>query len=103
MAITASVTPGFTYSTGIELEPAGLNLLGTPTVTIDSISATSVRLENFTVSNAPSNGTAGRVIYVSDGDGGSPCLAVDNGSNWLRINLGSAVSATDADDYLLGE
>ena len=69
----------------------------------DEISSTSVRLENYTVSTAPTNGTAGRVIYVSDGDGGIPCLAVDNGTNWLRINLGSAVSATDSDDYLTTE
>lgn len=103
MAVTATVTRGFTFATGVETDAASLNLLGEPTVTVDEISSTSVRLENYTVSTAPTNGTAGRVIYVSDGDGGNPCLAVDNGTNWLRINLGSAISATDADDYLLGE
>ena len=103
MTTTATVTPGFTYATGIELEPAGLNLLGPPTVTIPSISSTEVVLENKTVSNLPSNGTTGRVIYVSNGDGGNPCLAVDNGTNWVRVNLGSAVSASDVDEYLMAE
>ena len=103
MAITALVTRGFTFSTGVELDPAGLNQLGEPTVTIPSIAETSLALENFTVSELPSNGTAGRVVYVSNGDGGNPCLAVDDGTNWLRINLGSAVSASDADEYLMAE
>ena len=34
MAITASVTRGFTYSTGIEISAANLNELGEPTVTV---------------------------------------------------------------------
>ena len=34
MAITATVTRGFTYETGVEVEPSGLNQLGTPTVTV---------------------------------------------------------------------
>ena len=103
MAITATVTRGFTFATGVETDAASLNQLGEPTVTVDSISATSVTLENFTVSTLPANGTTGRMIYVSDGDGGNPCLAVDNGTNWLRVNLGSAVSATDADEYPMAE
>lgn len=53
-----------------------------------------VQLLSTNVAGAPSAGTAGRVIYVSDGDAGSPCLAVDNGSNWLRVALGAAISAT---------
>lgn len=53
-----------------------------------------VQLLSTTVSGAPAAGTAGRVIYVSDGDAGSPCLAVDNGTNWLRVSLGAAISAT---------
>lgn len=34
------------------------------------------------------------LIGVIDGDAGRPCLAVNNGTNWLRVALGSAVSAT---------
>ena len=103
MAVTATVTRGFTFATGLELDSASLNQLGEPTVVVDAISATSVTLENKTVGTLPSNGTTGRIIYVSDGDGGNPCLAVDNGTNWLRVNLGSAVSASDADEYLMAE
>ena len=103
MAITATVTRNITAATGVELNPAVLNTLGLPTVVVPSISATSVTLENFTVSNLPTNGTTGRIVFVSDGDGGDPCLAVDNGTNWLRINLGSAVSSTVEENYILAE
>ena len=34
MAITASVTRGFTFATGVEITAANLNELGTPTVTV---------------------------------------------------------------------
>ena len=37
---------------------------------------------------------AGAVTYVSDGAAGSPCLAVSNGTNWLRVALGAAVSTS---------
>lgn len=103
MAVTATVTRGFTFDTSVELSPSSLNLLGEPTVTIPSISATEVVMENYTVAQLPTNGTTGRIVYVSDGDGGSPCLAVDNGTNWVRINLGSAVSTVDADEYIMAE
>jgi len=32
------------------------------------------------------------VYYVSDGDGGSPCIAVSDGSTWRRIAFGATVS-----------
>jgi hypothetical protein len=103
MPITALVTRGYTFATGTEVSSASLNQLGEPTVTIPSISATEVVMENYTVATLPSNGTTGRIVYVSNGDGGSPCLAVDDGTDWVRINLGSAVSTTDADEYLMAE
>ena len=49
MVTTATVTRGFTFATGVEADAASLNQLGEPTVTIPSISATSVTLENKTV------------------------------------------------------
>jgi hypothetical protein len=67
------------------------------------VTDTTVVLKSFAVAGLPSAGTAGKVVYCTNGDGGSPCLAVDNGSAWLRVNLGSAVSATDADEYLTAE
>ena len=83
--------------------PAHLNRLGEPTVTIPSVTQTEVVMENYTVATLPSNGTAGRIVYVTDGDGGNPCMAVDNGTNWVRVNLGSAVSSTDVEEYLIAD
>lgn len=50
----------------------------------------------YTVSNVPSAATrgAGTVIYVSNGDSGSPCLAVSDGVNWRRIALGANISSS---------
>ncbi len=103
MAITCTVTRGFTYATGVDISASNLNQLGEPTVIVPDVTDTTVVLKSFAVAGLPSAGTAGKVVYCTNGDGGSPCLAVDNGSAWLRINLGSAVSATDADEYLTAE
>ncbi len=103
MAITCTVTRGFTYATGQDISASNLNQLGEPTVTVPDVTDTTVVLKSFAVAGLPSAGTAGKVVYCTNGDGGSPCLAVDNGSAWLRVNLGSAVSATDADEYLTAE
>ena len=53
-----------------------------------------LRMTPYTVAEANALGDvqAGDVAYISDGDGGSPCLAVHNGTNWLRVALGSAIS-----------
>lgn len=37
---------------------------------------------------------AGDVAFCSDGDAGTECIAVYDGTNWLRISLGAAISAT---------
>lgn len=48
---------------------------------------------SFTVSTVPNpSGRAGQTIYVSDGDDGAPCGAMSDGTDWLRITLGSAIS-----------
>lgn len=51
-------------------------------------------LESYTVSSAPSAADygAGAMIYVTDGDSGSPCLAVSDGALWRRIALGAAIA-----------
>ena len=132
MAISSSVTRGFTFATGVEVTAANLNELGTPTVTVatpiavsnggtgsanasdartalgigtiatqasNSISVTGgamsgvlITLPSYAVSALPSAGTAGRVVFCTDGDGGSKCLAVDDGTNWKRVALGATVS-----------
>jgi hypothetical protein len=53
MAISASVTRGFTYSVGVELSPANLNELGTPAVSV----ATPISIANGGT-NATSAGAA---------------------------------------------
>ena len=134
MAITASVTKGHTFATGVALTPANLNLLGTPTVTVatpiaianggtnatsagvarvqlglgtiaqqssDSVSIIGgniqgvlITLPSYATSGLPSPGTAGRIVYVTDGDGGDKCLGVADGSAWKRVVLGATCSAT---------
>lgn len=37
---------------------------------------------------------AGDLAYAEDGDAGSPCLAFFDGTDWLRISMGAAISAT---------
>lgn len=49
---------------------------------------------NTANTEALANVTAGQLAYVTDGDGGSPCLAVYDGSNWKVLSLGSAISST---------
>lgn len=52
-------------------------------------------LQSSTVAALPAaSQNTGRLIYVTNGAAGSPCLAYSNGTSWLRILLGAAVSAT---------
>lgn len=51
-------------------------------------------LSTYAVATVPSaSANAGRLIYVSNGAAGAPCLAYSNGTSWLRITLGAAVAA----------
>jgi hypothetical protein len=57
--------------------------------------ASPVQFPSFTVATLPSAASHnGRFVYVSNGNAGQPCLAQSNGTSWLRIAPGSAVSAT---------
>jgi len=54
-----------------------------------------LRLGSFAVAGLPTaSNYTGHIVYVTNGDAGSPCLAVSNGTSWLRVALGSAVSAS---------
>lgn len=59
--------------------------------------STPFRLINVTVAELaadyPAAAWTGGVVYCSNGNTGVPCLAVSNGTNWLRIALGAAVAA----------
>jgi hypothetical protein len=49
--------------------------------------------ESYTVATVPSAAAfPAHAIHVSNGDSGAPCLAVSDGTDWLRIALGAAVS-----------
>ena len=53
------------------------------------------RLEVYTVATVPAAAShTGKLIYVSNGAAGSPCLAYSNGTSWLRCLLGVAVAAS---------
>jgi hypothetical protein len=132
MAITASVTRGFTYGVGVELTPGNLNELGTPTVTVATpisianggtnsanapdarialglgsmavqnegdvcitggeIEDTVIRLKVYDVAGVPSASSGGKLIWVTDGNSGSPTVAVSDGSNWKVIAFGATIS-----------
>ena len=51
--------------------------------------------KSYTVATLPAASThAGQMVHVTDGDAGSPCFALSDGTDWLRIAAGAAVSAT---------
>jgi len=55
--------------------------------------ADTVKLRTYTVATLPA-GVAGQLIYVSDGDAGSPTLAMYDGTAYKRISLGATVDAS---------
>ena len=57
------------------------------------ISGTSLILRNFPTSALLGGSHAtGQLVFCTDGDGGSPCLAVFDGSSFKRVVLGATVS-----------
>lgn len=51
-------------------------------------------LPEYTVATVPPPAEyRNRLISVTDGAAGSPCIAFSNGSAWLRVLLGAAVAA----------
>ena len=62
-------------------------------LTEQAIKATKpVCLPNYTVATAPSTADEGEIMYVTDGDSGSKCLAVYDGSDWKVVSLGATIS-----------
>jgi hypothetical protein len=57
--------------------------------------AGTVTLPTYTVTSANALATkpAGQIIYVSNGLGGDPCIAVGDGTDWISP-AGTAISAT---------
>lgn len=51
--------------------------------------------ETFTVATVPSAAdNVGGMIYVSNGAAGQPIIAFSNGTNWLRVDTRTAISAS---------
>jgi hypothetical protein len=54
-----------------------------------------LRLQPTTVADLEAlTSEAGDVAYCSDGAGGAECLAFYNGTDWVRVSVGAAISAT---------
>ena len=78
----------------IALSVNGFTVLTSDQTNILDISGSqSLRLPTYTTAVAQSlaNLTPGQVIYVSDGDTGSPCLAVYDGTDWRTVSLGAPI------------
>ena len=61
-------------------------------VTGGTMSGVLITLPSYAVAGLPTAGTAGRIVFCTDGDSGSKCLAVDDGTAWKRVSLGATVS-----------
>lgn len=72
--------------------PSDLNKYGK--VRGDKINAAAT-LPTYTVATVPSaSENKNRLIAVSNGAAGQPCLAFSNGTAWVRVVFGAAVNAT---------
>ncbi len=93
--ICALDTNGLVVNTKLpdtHISSSGNNLTLTPNTGVVKVNNL-VELTPRTVAQLTAlTGVEGQVAYCSDGDGGSKCLAVYNGTDWLRIALGTAIS-----------
>ena len=52
-----------------------------------------IRPVPYTVATVPAAGSLpGGIIYVSNGNGGSPTLAFSDGTNWKIVSIGATIS-----------
>ena len=55
------------------------------------IAGTAITLQSFSVASAPA-ATLGRLIHVTNGDGGNECAAIGDGTYFRVIEMGSTIS-----------
>jgi hypothetical protein len=55
------------------------------------IAGTAITLQSYTVASAPA-ATLGRLIHVTNGDGGDECMAIGDGGYFRIILMGSTIS-----------
>lgn len=61
---------------------------------VGGLGTVGLELPQWTVATLPAAADhSGVLVRVADGNAGSPCLAVSDGAEWLRIALGTAVAA----------
>jgi hypothetical protein len=52
-------------------------------------------LSSYAVAGVPAAAThKGRLIHVSNGNAGQPCLAYSDGTSWLRVAFGLAIATS---------
>jgi hypothetical protein len=73
---------------------SGQELIITVPGVVNITNTHSLQLPTYTVTQATAlgNTASGQIIYVSNGNSGSPCLAVYDGSAWKRVALGNTIS-----------
>jgi len=89
---------GYTVGAGQTVVVSATGAVSATTVSSEgAVSGTSFKPGTYTVAQLAAlspQPVAGSIVYCSNGDTGSACLAVRVGTSWLRIALGAAVSAT---------
>ena len=67
-----------------------------PTGVANAAATHSIQLPSYTVAEAAALGNvaSGQVIYCSNGDAGTPCLAVYSVNAWRVVSLGANISST---------
>lgn len=69
--------------------------VGGSALSLSHLAAGIPTLDSYAVATLPvAADHAGGLVHVSDGDAGAACLAYSDGTDWLRVALGTAVSAT---------
>jgi hypothetical protein len=74
----------------VKADGGDLHLSGDAAVSFDVPAG----LKVYTVITLPAAGTAGLMAFCTDGDAGSPCVVVDDGTNWKVSALGATASAS---------
>ena len=76
-----------------------MNAAGVPTISVNetnvgisggTITGTLITLPSYAFSGLPT-GAVAQIVYCTNGDSGDPCLAVHDGSGWMRVVLGAEV------------
>lgn len=70
-----------------------LGLQGSPLNNVLFTLAQLHTLPTFTVGTVPAAASfPRRLIHVSDGDAGNPCIAISDGTDWKRIVIGATIA-----------